>query len=259
MAARSLHRQIMMERQVVATEQVDLHLLWTERYIYLKPLPAYLLSYDFWLDNLCSDHELHASACGFLLSYVWLINREVDFTMATMVGGAGPFCPPLLPNGLTWASWTAFVKDFIHGIDLDDPERPGFNKRYQYGELRMNRLNMIYRLAPTLGFRYAFRGYYFGYQRYDTYFRRNFAWLIAVFAYITVILSAMQTGLGIDLLRDSQAFQNAVYGFSVFSILLPCIGLSIIVFFFIIFFLHNLMSTLWNIKKLNTKKLGEKV
>ncbi|KAF2456607.1 hypothetical protein BDY21DRAFT_422379 [Lineolata rhizophorae] len=57
-------------------------------------------------------------------------------------------------------AWTAFVKDFLAKINpatLED-----VNKRYQYGELRLSRLN--------------------------NYFSRNFAWLLVLFAYISIVI-----------------------------------------------------------------------
>jgi hypothetical protein len=46
-AARSLRRLKIKNRTIIATEQADLHLTWSDSYIFIKPLPPYLLYADF--------------------------------------------------------------------------------------------------------------------------------------------------------------------------------------------------------------------
>jgi hypothetical protein len=245
MAARPLHRQAMMDRVVAVTEQVDLHLVWANSKFFIKPLPAYLLDIAFWEENLCSDKVLHESACGFLLSYAWLISCESDFQIAT----SDNQCPQLLPKGLSWPQWVTFIEDFLRDIDLDDRTGLAFDRRYEFGELRANRLNMIYRLAPVLRFRHFVRGYHFGYNQYDIFFRRNFAWLIVVFAYITIVLTAMQVGLATGNLSQDSRFQAASYGFAVFSIMVPVIMVGIVLLLFVVLFTGNLLSTIVNLSR----------
>jgi hypothetical protein len=50
-APRPLHRQIMLGREVIITEQADLHLLWREHWLYLKPLPDFLTDRAVWKDH----------------------------------------------------------------------------------------------------------------------------------------------------------------------------------------------------------------
>lgn len=252
MAARPLHRQAMMDRDITVTEQVDLHLVWAHSKIFIKPLPAYLLDIAFWEEYLCSDKELHESACGFLLSYAWLISRESDFQTATGFDER----PRLLPEGLSWPQWVTFMEDFLRGIDLDDGKRFGFNRRYDFGELRANRLNMIYRLAPALRFRHFIRGYYYGYNRYDVFFRRNFAWLIVVFAYLSIVLTAMQVGLATSILSEDYRFQAASYGFAVFSIMVPVVMVGIVLLIFVVLFTGNLLSTIINLYRRRPSQKG---
>lgn len=45
--ARALNQQKMIERQIVITEQAGMHLVWHESRMFLKPLPDYLLDYQF--------------------------------------------------------------------------------------------------------------------------------------------------------------------------------------------------------------------
>ena len=96
---------------------MDLHLLWTnDGRMFIKPLPRYLLSPEFWIENLCcppscecknyhpteenstntcgSEYDtnppfqecqrrkLQKCAMGFLYTYACLISYESDFTIA---------------------------------------------------------------------------------------------------------------------------------------------------------------------------------
>jgi hypothetical protein len=93
-SARPLHRQLCIDRNIVATEQADLHLLWNGNKIFVKPLPLYLLDYGFWETYLCTSEEVYRVTCGFVLSYIWLINSELDHRFA--------FDFKLLPPQATW-------------------------------------------------------------------------------------------------------------------------------------------------------------
>ncbi len=48
MPPRPLHYQKAVGRNVVVHERADLHLVWDEQRIFLKPIPRYLLDRDFW-------------------------------------------------------------------------------------------------------------------------------------------------------------------------------------------------------------------
>ncbi len=43
--------------QLVILEDADLHLLWKNDMIYVKPLPSCLLNFEFWEENLCYSAE----------------------------------------------------------------------------------------------------------------------------------------------------------------------------------------------------------
>jgi hypothetical protein len=53
---------------------------------------------------------------------------------------------------------------------------------------------------------------------YQDFVSRNFAWLLAVTAAVSVALSAMQVTIAVA--RGGQAFENASYSFSVASLFL---------------------------------------
>lgn len=201
--------------------------------MFLKPLPDYLLDYRSWKEVVCGDSELHASACGFLLSYVWLICHPSDLRSASEIG--------LLSSQIRWEDWVIFVDTFLSNIDYDALDT--VNKRYRYGELRLSRLNTIHRLTHICEPRHVFRGYFYGYNRYSVFFDRNFRWVLLVFIYITILLTAMQVGLGTRQLQNNDAFQQASYGFTVFSIISPLVVVGLAAFLYSSFFIINLLAT----------------
>lgn len=125
-----LHRQKMMNREIVITEQTDLHLTWAHATIFIKPFPRYLGDYDFWIAHLCHNQNLHQSACGFLFSYTWLITCESDFYLARELN----LVPPV-----SWTQWRAYIQGVRVNFDME--LLSWINKRYLYGELRLQRLN----------------------------------------------------------------------------------------------------------------------
>lgn len=213
-----LHHQKLRERNIVVTERVDLHLVWyvwsrcnvclwgcalrgcariisrtnlssrmNDR-IFIKPLPTFLLNYESYQDHITSDNSLHASALGFLRTYQNMIQYHIDFTMAQESG--------LIPLAVTWRAWNRFRMDLQTRITRSHQ----INKRYHYGELRLSRLNTIYRL-----YRRQWRGGYFlVHTRYQSFFRANFQWLILAFAYLSVSLSAFQVLLAADPYQASE-------------------------------------------------------
>jgi hypothetical protein len=233
-AARSLSRQRMCRREVVVTEQADLHLTWSDTRIFIKPLPAYLLNYNFWKTYLCGNRELHESARGFLLSYVWLVRHESDFTIAKEHG--------LLPDDMEWDAWGVHVASMACQMDFNNLYC--VDKRYTYGELRLNRLNHIYRFAPQFKFRHLILGYASNHHTYGSFFRKNFAWLVVFFAYGSTLLSALQVGLATDELSTNASFQDASYGFTVLAIIFPLSIALLVGLLYVVLFLFHLSRTL---------------
>ncbi|QSS56619.1 hypothetical protein I7I53_04885 [Histoplasma capsulatum var. duboisii H88] len=258
MPPRPLHYQLLLGREIFVTEQMDMHLVWAEGRVYLKPIPRFLLEPNFWSEYLscrddckCLDHEravgspahsqecshrkLRKSALGFLYSYAALISHESDFYIAKD--------KRLLPSGedrLTWQRWRTFVEQ------LDTAHiYPNINPRFIYGELRLSRLNNIYRFTqrPFLG------GYTRHWQEYKTFFRDNFTWLASATVYAAIVLAAMQVGLETKALSDSAMFHSASYGFTVFSILGPLAATGCILLAFFLLFLNNLVVALAYEKK----------
>lgn len=53
---RPLHYQLVLQREIVICEKMDMHLVWGHGRIYIKPIPLFLLSPAFWATNLqCAE------------------------------------------------------------------------------------------------------------------------------------------------------------------------------------------------------------
>lgn len=230
MPPRPLHHQLLLDRQIFVTERLDLHLLWQPGKIFVKPLPRYLLSEDFWaMLTPEKDHSQNNSiatiARGFLYSYLALINHESDFRIASSLH--------LLPGDVTWPQWRAVCAKNLSS-SFTDPIL--IDRRFYYGELRLNRINTIYRLTRP---GHIMRGYMSRWNDYGTFLRAQFAWAAAATLYTVVVLTAMQVGLATTTLAQNPAFQRASYGFTVFSILAPVVLCASILVVFVVAFIVN--------------------
>ncbi|KAK5444167.1 hypothetical protein LTS15_010520 [Exophiala xenobiotica] len=235
---RPLHHQLVLQREIVITEKMDMHLVWDSRRIFLKPIPRYLLSCAFWKAHLhcqntcgcdkisgpkeqassrkqesntttgqCTIQRRRSIALGFLLSYVALLSHESDFTMARDRG-----LLPIAGDLPLWADWRRFVKEILSPTIYRDVHR-----RFYYGELRLGRLNIIYLFTKS--------GFYMNtWYNYTSFLRDQLGWLAATAVYIAVVLTAMQVGLATNQLKASGSYMAASYGFSVFAIMGPLIA-----------------------------------
>lgn len=267
MLPRPLYYQRAVGCNIIVHEQADLHLVWDSRQIFLKPIPRCLLELNVWRDILrcngvcksvirhkynklegipnqtkeeytakSSDSQSECEACqtrklatGFLLAYTALVAYEHDLRVA--------HDHDLIPASMTWPQWRQWVKSFLASTSQNDKT---VNCRYLYGELCLDRLNMIYRLT----LRAPARGYFYGYNSYRSFWSMNTQRLALGFAYMIVVLTAMQVGLGTNRPQQSDEIQRASCGFAVFSILIP---LGLIEFVGILFsgvFIFNFVATL---------------
>lgn len=226
MSARPLHLQRIKLREIFITEQMDLHLVWAPQQIYLKPVPRFLLDVEFWEKQLCHNKKLYACALGFLLSYISLIEHESDYRIAIE--------KHLLPHEVTWPQWVLLVDQLLHSRHSNC-----INKRFIYGELRLGRLNLIYRFIKL-----RIRGYLNTCTTYKDFFRDNLNSLITLFASITIVLSAFQVGLSTQQLQANHAFSSAAYAFAVFSIAAPLLSVAFVSTALVALFNYNLIATL---------------
>lgn len=182
----SITEQAVRGRRSIITEDPELHLVWYYDRVYVKPLPKYLLSYDFWNAAFASDQspfhdeaereQALRAARGFLRSYAFLIRRKSDFALAIE--------QRLLPRTLTWSDFVAFAAICQRNI-CDNDVTP----RYHYGELRLTRLNFWSR-ASLQGF--TFKKVH---HQYSDEIARFYGPLLFVFAVFSTVLSAMQVTL----------------------------------------------------------------
>jgi hypothetical protein len=249
-----LNYQLATSRQIAVDERIDLHLVWEHsRKIHLKPLPRYLLDPVFWESNLicrgpccaaadriaaksdsqaCSK-EIKKCALGFLCSYVALIQFESDYAIAREY--------KLIPENITWDMWLKLVHQLLKSDALNPAN---INSRYLFGELRLSRLNKIYAICHG----HVLSGYQYTYQTYAELFYDYITPLTAATIYVALVLTAMQVGLATTRLGTSLTFLNASYGFTVFAILAPLIGILLVGVMGSLAFTNNMMAT-WRLKR----------
>ncbi|KAF2156900.1 hypothetical protein K461DRAFT_263872 [Myriangium duriaei CBS 260.36] len=260
--ARPLHHQLLLRREIVITQKMDMHLLWEKGRIFLKPLPNYLLDNDWWKTCLrceqnchkkpsidfdvnehqfCEREQRYRALQGFLLSYAALVRDRIDFNIAKK--------SEIIPRRIKWNEWKTVVEAILETPDIYQH----VNKRFWYGELRLHRLNLIYRF---LGYDIV-RGYHYTYDGYSDFLRDQFTWLAATTVYIAIVLTAMQAGLATDRLHGNNAFQAVSVGFTAFSIIAPLLGVGVVMGSFIVLLIGNWTWTSKSAKnRLNQMGLG---
>lgn len=210
-APRSLHYQKLLRREVVLVEQLDLHMVWAKSRIFIKPLPDFLLNYDFWRNHIFSQPQLHRAACGLLYSYCGLIRFGHDFQLAQEYR--------LISTKFDYRAWTEFTRTVLSTLDPSDSSN--MDKRFRYGELRLNRLDTIYRYSPQefsissmlQGFPHALSESYVPYM--DQY---NNA--VSAFGVIVIVLSAFNLSLSARSKNPNPDLQQVAYGFAIFAMAL---------------------------------------
>ena len=232
MPPRPLHYQLLLSREVNVTENVELHLIWSRNRMFLKPVPLYLLNQPFrkafFSPTGAQPQYVRECAYGFLFAYCALIRYESDFRIAQNKG--------LLPPDMKWPEWKILTAQL-----LQDDIYASVNPRYLCGELRLDRLNRVYKFRKVR----LLRGYASidGHRQYSEFFSDNFALIASLLGYYVIVLTAMQVGLQTDRLQPSLAFQNASYGFKVFSIVAPLVAAAEVLLAVLILFIGNFFAT----------------
>lgn len=229
-----LNKQRVKIREIVAAEDIRLHLVWHRNKIYIKPMPLCLLNFDFWTTYLplpAKEITPHNSsslsqqrpsqpiynrkvALGFMRSYALLVRHHVDFVLA---------CESyLFPTDFKWEEWSKFIAHFQH---IEDEE---VANRYHYGQLRLSRLDWAVRLfRPSSATTFWF--YELPFWSTGMYVERAIAPFIFSFASLSLVLSAMQVlisvseeELGFNSIGASSltAMRRAFWIFSVMMLLL---------------------------------------
>ncbi|KAF2263138.1 hypothetical protein CC78DRAFT_554196 [Lojkania enalia] len=167
--------------------------------LFVKPVPRFLLNPAFCQINLqcpsaCLYDNLVATcwtaprkvALGFLYTYAYLISSKSDFHK-------------ILAREL---------------LRMHERDSSMMYERFLRAELRLSRINTIYRFIYLPRFDSYFRSWY----NYGSLFGDNLAWM-----------ATATVGLATERLKDDAAFQQASYGFTVFAILGPMYAFGLVV------------------------------
>lgn len=181
-----LHYQAIKLRNIVVSENPELHLVWYYDRIFIKPLPKYLLSFDFWDSYLKSqppllgpEHDIvKRSALGLLRSYRYLVQHESDFYIAQE--------KHLIPSIATWESFSLFLLDLRWISDED------VTSRYSFGEIRLSRLNFYIKFFLWRSTFHKIDG------QYGAYFARLYSPFFFIFGMLSVLLSALQVEMAVE-------------------------------------------------------------
>ncbi|KKY25659.1 hypothetical protein UCDDS831_g02002 [Diplodia seriata] len=212
----SLTHQQVRGRDVTVSQNPELHCVWHDKRIFVKPIPPYLLSYDFWdavfTEEWCSNTEegrdVVRSALGFMRSYGYLVSHPSDFKIAVDKG--------LIPGdvGVSVADKKKkeedeekggeakekepakiSFEDFIAFIDWFDCKKVGDDRvslRYHYGDLRLSRLNFWAKFVlKDFTFEKA-------YGNYDAYFSRFYGPLLFTFGVINLVMGSINLAINTE-------------------------------------------------------------
>jgi len=222
-----LSEEIARGRNIVLTEDPEMHLVWYINRLLIKPLPSFLLSHAFWTrflgagslshinpaDSIAQLAAIRAASIGYLRTFYHLIKHDSDFRIAQ-----SNF---LIPQDTTRAQFCSFIAGFQY---IDDAQ---VSPRYHYGTLRLHRLNAWAFLGLH---RTRFRDVHWD---YNTYFTQFYGPLLFAFAIFSVILNAMSVGItaGQSATDSPWLIMNGVnIWFGVGTILLVCL-IGLILFF----------------------------
>ena len=214
-----LHHQRVLLRKIIPSEYARLHLVWFDRTIYIKPLPETILRNDYSRYYYSSEEEKgdKGLVVGFLRSYCRLIRFPIDLAIAKELH--------LISDEVEWDAWVSFREGILAKTNESD-----VNKRYEYGELRLNRLDIIYRLT--------FRGltYFTVHRTYKTYFAQYFSLFATVFASLAIILTAMQVLVAVQDIPETVITTSYRFCVAVLVGVCLCIGYVIVVFFLMLLY-----------------------
>lgn len=213
-----LHHQKVLRRDIVLTERAQLHLVWSDKTIYIKRLDDELLDWEYFSKVVSSNEVVYRAASGFLLSYAHLIGYPSDLELAKSHG--------LVNKDINWKAWQTFrISVLDHLVDRD------VHDRYEYGELRLSRLNQICRLN------FMALSYFNVHRDYSSYFGDNYMILVGLFALVSVALSAMQVMTSIDIAPTEVAV--TAYRFAIATLIALAASCAALLLLYIGLYLWN--------------------
>ncbi|MCJ1472420.1 hypothetical protein MMC13_001068 [Lambiella insularis] len=246
----SLSHQIIRGRQIIITENPELHLVWIHDRVYIKPIPKYLLSHAFWNFYLMSKNspipepsrrDLKRAAQGFLRSYAHLIQHKSDFSLAQDAKHR------LLPAKTKHCEFIRFITEFEHLSDHD------VSPRYAFGELRLTRLNFWSKVFLR---RFTFQKVD---GQYSAYFARFYGPILFVFGIFSVALNSMQVALAVQpliQLSDSWVvFAELARAFAICTLL--CVAL-VVLFLVLVMLALCVRETVYAARDLYRKRMSRR-
>ncbi|OJD32652.1 uncharacterized protein BKCO1_37000167 [Diplodia corticola] len=252
------HQQVR-GRDVTVSQNPELHCVWHDKRIFVKPMPAYLLSYDFWdavfTEEWCATDEgrlVVTSALGFMRSYGYLVQHPSDFAIAVDKG----LIPENVGKGLAEVREEEREKeegedkagkkagekkepakisfeDFVAFIDWFGSAKIGDDQvslRYHYGDLRLSRLNFWAKFVlKDFTFEKA-------YGNYDAYFSRFYGPLLFTFGVINLIMGSINLAINTEKGGWKKPDWKHLYDVgNVFAIIvlvfICCVGLTLVSLF----------------------------
>lgn len=229
----SLSKHRVHGRKVVPAENPNLHLIWVNEVLYIKPLPPCLTNFTFFEESICGNRRVYTLAAGLLHSYCHLVCAESDFRIAIengLIRATGK-------EELTWEKWARFrlaVKSY-----LGNNETLIAKRHYRYGALRLARLNIIY------FFRFGRpAGYHNRFTQYLPFFSRYFGAAILIFAFASVTLDAMQLVAQQTTVAVPVPLGEACYRFAVVILIAVASIIGLLIMVFIPIVAHDLSTGL---------------
>lgn len=231
-APRSLYYQKFLRREIVIAEELDLHLVWAKSRIFIKPLPDFLLNYDFWEAHISCEPQLHRAACGLLYSYCGLIRFAYDLHVAQECH--------LVNESLDYRAWTKFARTILPNLNPKDSTT--MDTRFQYGELRLHRLDTIYRYSPNkFSLSSILQGFPHALTESYVPFMEQYNNAVSAFGVIVIILSAFNVSLSAHSQSPDYDLQQAAYGFALFTMILCATVIGL----FLVLPLISLLATIY--------------
>ena len=222
----AIHHHKVLLRAIIPTMRSKLHLVWFQRIIYIMPLPDYLLNASFYSEVICRQPDLYSDVVGFFRSYCDLIQDPIDLIIAKEAH--------LIPEEVTWKQWCNIRQAILREIEYSV-----VNKRYEYGELRLHQLDLIYRFT---GRRLSFFAVH---REYQTYFAGHLATFATAFAFVATILTAMQNVINVK--GVSETLITTCYRFSIAVLIGICACFGYIGIMFIVLYSYN-FARVWSAK-----------
>ena len=216
----SLHEHVIHGREIVKTEKAKLHLLWHRNRVFIKPLPSYTIDDEFRKEHLSDDAKLGPAIRGFLRSWAYLLRCPSDLEIA-------------LENKLLPTDRKQYDHLFSVLKRYSDIKDEDVALRYNYGDLRLGRINFYNRVIRRK------LHYHKIYTHYGAYFGRFMEPFLFLFGTASVVLSAMQVVLAaLVTVTDEpwRRFASSARSFSVGSILVVvgAFGLLAAIFVFMV-------------------------